>query len=74
MSADANASSPGIFSPCVGICCIAADGLCIGCHRTRAELADWYSATNGEKREILERCRLRQLRAATARTRNDRRA
>ena len=43
-------------SPCVGICIVGGDGYCIGCFRTREELKDWWTATPGEKRAILELC------------------
>ncbi|HVU81024.1 MAG TPA: DUF1289 domain-containing protein, partial [Rhodanobacteraceae bacterium] len=28
-------------SPCIGVCRMDADGLCIGCRRTLAEIARW---------------------------------
>lgn len=46
-------------SPCVGICIVGSAGHCIGCFRTREELARWWTATADEKRSILERCRAR---------------
>lgn len=30
-----------VLSPCIGICEIADDGLCSGCHRTGDEVAAW---------------------------------
>ncbi|MEO6154486.1 MAG: DUF1289 domain-containing protein [Thermomonas sp.] len=30
-----------VLSPCIGICHIADDGLCEGCHRSGAEIAQW---------------------------------
>ncbi|MEO5962226.1 MAG: DUF1289 domain-containing protein [Thermomonas sp.] len=30
-----------VLSPCIGICNIDDDGLCAGCHRTGAEIAQW---------------------------------
>lgn len=30
-----------VLSPCIGICEIDEDGLCVGCHRTGAEIAHW---------------------------------
>ncbi len=60
---EATSSEPTtpIASPCVGICCIGADGLCFGCFRNRAELSAWRTASESEKREILVQCRLRQV-------------
>lgn len=53
-------SAAPIPSPCVGICCIGADGLCFGCYRNRAELSAWGTASETEKRGILLQCQLRQ--------------
>lgn len=39
------------LSPCVGICRIGADGLCIGCRRTLAEIARWSTLSNDERRK-----------------------
>lgn len=36
---------PAIESPCINICQINADGLCVGCARTLDEIARWVSAT-----------------------------
>lgn len=35
------ASPNPVLSPCIGICEIAADGLCKGCHRSLDEIAGW---------------------------------
>ncbi|MEO8225231.1 MAG: DUF1289 domain-containing protein [Gammaproteobacteria bacterium] len=64
MKLDSNAPGTPVPSPCVGICCLDSDGLCFGCYRTRTELSAWASASEGEKQDILERCRVRQQRAA----------
>ena len=47
-------------SPCVGICELdIATDLCIGCLRTRVEVAAWSSATEEIKLQILERVKTR---------------
>ena len=51
---------PDVPSPCVGICIVGAEGYCIGCFRTRDELADWWTADSVRRRAILERCRKRR--------------
>jgi uncharacterized protein len=51
---------PDVPSPCVGICIIGVEGLCLGCLRTRDELQDWWTASPAEKRAILDRCRERE--------------
>ncbi|HQX91068.1 MAG TPA: DUF1289 domain-containing protein [Thermomonas sp.] len=30
-----------VLSPCTGVCTLADDGLCIGCHRSGDEIAAW---------------------------------
>jgi predicted Fe-S protein YdhL (DUF1289 family) len=42
-----------VLSPCIGICHIADDGLCAGCHRTGAEIALWPGMNDD--------CRLRMM-------------
>ena len=42
-------------SPCTKVCEIAPrSGLCRGCARTIDEIAGWASASDGEKRRILD--------------------
>jgi uncharacterized protein len=50
-----------VDSPCVGICQLdlAAD-LCIGCFRTRDEVAVWGAASDDVKRDILANSRARR--------------
>lgn len=41
-------------TPCVQICVIDdISGFCIGCGRTRAEVAGWVQMTSGERRETM---------------------
>lgn len=43
-----------VESPCVNICRIAPDsGLCVGCARTPAEIADWLHYTPEERRALM---------------------
>lgn len=47
-------------SPCNKICTLDPDGrLCIGCGRTRDEIATWSTAGEDRRREIVERATLR---------------
>jgi len=41
-------------SPCVGICTLDADDQCVGCRRTRAEIAGW-SSFSPETRDAINR-------------------
>lgn len=45
---------PAVESPCVSICRMR-DGLCEGCGRTLDEIAEWSTATDDRRREILMR-------------------
>jgi uncharacterized protein len=54
MAASSPASPAPIESPCVQVCII--DGiseLCVGCHRTLAEIASWSSLTDDERAAIM---------------------
>jgi predicted Fe-S protein YdhL (DUF1289 family) len=37
-------------TPCIGICRLDAEGLCVGCRRTLAEIARWGTMDDAERR------------------------
>ncbi len=43
-----------VLSPCVGICSLDDDGLCLGCHRTSAEIARWPQMNDDERLRLME--------------------
>ncbi len=44
-----------VETPCVKVCVLDPEtGFCIGCGRTRAEIARWLSMTAAERRAIME--------------------
>lgn len=45
-------TEPG--SPCTGVC-ETRDGVCVGCGRTLAEIADWAEMSPEERRDVLQR-------------------
>lgn len=45
---------PAVESPCISICRMV-DGYCEGCGRTLDEIAEWSSASDDRRREILAR-------------------
>ena len=48
------AMHPPIETPCVKICVVDGEsGLCLGCHRTLAEVAGWTRFGDAERREIM---------------------
>jgi hypothetical protein len=50
-------------SPCVDICRLNAEGLCVGCRRTLGEISEWPHASDARRLEILRELKLRTLRA-----------
>jgi len=42
-----------IASPCVSICALNEDDICIGCFRTGEEILSWRLMTNDEKKKVL---------------------
>ena len=49
-----------VASPCVRNCCLDENDVCLGCHRSMAEIMRWNEADDAERREILARCRQRE--------------
>ncbi|MGB4073349.1 DUF1289 domain-containing protein [Pseudomonas sp.] len=45
-----------VASPCVHICALDDDDICIGCQRSVAEITRWSRMDNTERREVLVLC------------------
>jgi predicted Fe-S protein YdhL (DUF1289 family) len=60
--ADAILKPAAVASPCVNICRLDAQGLCIGCRRTLGEIAEWSQASDARRLEILSALKARTLR------------
>ncbi len=43
-----------IMTPCIGVCSLAADGLCDGCFRTSSEIAAWSTLSDNERRRLMD--------------------
>jgi hypothetical protein len=58
-----------VESPCVKICELDAAGFCMGCGRSRNEIASWTSMSDGRKRMTVKAAaaRLRDMRAGEQR-------
>ncbi|MFO1126728.1 MAG: DUF1289 domain-containing protein [Methylocystis sp.] len=41
-------------SPCIKICELGRDDVCVGCGRTRAEIAGWTSMSEPQKAKVVE--------------------
>jgi predicted Fe-S protein YdhL (DUF1289 family) len=48
-----------VASPCVSICALDGDDVCIGCFRTGGEISRWGLMTAKQQREVLVRCQRR---------------
>ena len=60
-------SSTPVLSPCIGLCEIAADGLCAGCHRSLEEIARWTGLGDASRQQLMDvvlpaRAALREVR------------
>jgi uncharacterized protein len=45
-----------VASPCVQICALDDEDICIGCQRNVAEITRWSRMDDGERRQVLARC------------------
>ena len=53
-----------VLSPCISVCQMdARDGICVGCYRTRAEIAAWGSMDQGDQILLLDILRNRRAKA-----------
>jgi len=43
-----------VKSPCVAVCALDENDICIGCYRTGDEITQWGEMTNQEKKHVLE--------------------
>lgn len=42
-----------VRSPCVSICALDSDDICVGCQRSGDEITRWSQMSNDERREVL---------------------
>ena len=49
-----------VKSPCVAICALDANDLCIGCYRTSDEITQWGEMNNDEKRKVNQKVAIRE--------------
>ncbi len=50
-----------VKSPCVAVCALDEDDICLGCYRTADEITDWFMASDDDKRAIVQRSEERRL-------------
>lgn len=49
-----------IPSPCISLCLLDKNDVCVGCYRTANEIVEWMGCDNDKKREILIKCQNRR--------------
>lgn len=47
--------SQPVRSPCVSICALDEQDLCVGCYRSGEEISRWGSYSDDEKRDVLRK-------------------
>lgn len=47
------AAPRAVLSPCIGVCELDATDHCLGCHRTRAEIARWSTMGDTERLYVM---------------------
>ncbi|UTW45304.1 DUF1289 domain-containing protein [bacterium SCSIO 12696] len=52
-----------INSPCISICALDDDDVCVGCYRTADEIRGWMAMDNVERKEVLKKSMLRSRQA-----------
>jgi predicted Fe-S protein YdhL (DUF1289 family) len=58
---DTSLNSAGVPSPCINVCRLNAQGLCIGCRRTLGEIAEWSQASDARRLEIVSALKTRAM-------------
>ena len=54
-------------SPCISVCALDGNDICMGCYRSAAEITDWFMASAEQKREVLRLARERMEAGSTIR-------
>ncbi|MEQ5837737.1 DUF1289 domain-containing protein [Marinobacter sp. R17] len=42
-----------VRSPCVSVCALDEDDICVGCQRSADEITRWSGMTNDERRDVM---------------------
>ncbi|EIK54142.1 Fe-S protein [Stutzerimonas stutzeri TS44] len=49
-------SAKPVASPCVSLCALDEDDVCVGCQRSVDEIRRWGLMNNDERRQVLRQC------------------
>ena len=44
-----------IISPCITVCRLDIEGICVGCKRTRKEIKEWRDYSSKRRKKIIDR-------------------
>jgi predicted Fe-S protein YdhL (DUF1289 family) len=56
-------------SPCISVCLLDDQDICVGCYRSAEEITDWFMASSDGKRDILKRASERREASGSIRLR-----
>ena len=51
-----------VKSPCINVCALDEDDLCVGCFRSMREITDWSEYPEDKKREVVTQAQQRMKR------------
>ncbi len=57
------ASNDDVRSPCVSICALDEEDVCVGCYRSGEEISRWSQMGCDEKRQVMQRVREREAKS-----------
>ena len=60
-------SDTEVRSPCISVCVLDEQDICMGCYRSATEITDWFMATTEQKLEMLRKAQERMQASSTIR-------
>lgn len=57
---DIRAQTASIASPCIRVCCLDADDICLGCFRSLDEIKQWQASDDNTRAMVLHACAQRR--------------
>lgn len=55
-------ADPDVVSPCISVCALDENDICMGCFRSAQEITDWVELSKARKREVVlqahQRCKV----------------
>lgn len=60
MTAKSNSAQEPVKSPCVNVCYLDDNDVCVGCYRTGMEISQWGRMTREQQLAVMEKVRQRE--------------